>query len=237
MDKLDRLIDIIYPPRCPICGCIISWNKDKRICMECLEQSPIIEGPRCKKCSKPILQKESNYCFDCSNTTHYYDKGWALWLYEEPVKKGIQQFKYNHKKEYATLYAIELVKQFKEELQSHNINTIVPVPLHKKRQKQRGYNQAEVLAKAISKEINRPVEALLRRSINTLPQNKLSDQGRIHNIKNAFEINNRVQINNNVLLVDDVYTTGSTINECAKIIKIYHNVKVYYLSLAIGKGI
>ncbi|TCT14010.1 ComF family protein [Natranaerovirga pectinivora] len=237
MDYITKMLDIIYPPRCPLCNDIIPWFEEKRICTGCLEKSPIIEGPRCTKCSKPVFHQEITHCFDCHKQELAYEKGWSLWSYEEPVKKAIYQYKYHNKREYAPLFAKELVSEFKSDIEKYNIGTIVPVPLSKKRQRTRGYNQAYLLAKEIGKLLDKEVVELLERHLDTLPQKELNDKERLKNLNKVFSVNNDKKVLNNILIVDDIYTTGSTINACAMSIKEHYDTDIYYICIAIGKGI
>ncbi|MFP4697162.1 MAG: ComF family protein [Eubacteriales bacterium] len=239
MNIIESIIDFVYPPICPICKEIIPWYSEKRICKNCREAIPIIEGPRCEKCSKIIDHEENILCFDCSKKAHVYNKGWSLCLYQEPLKEAIYAFKYNNKKEYGKLFAKEIVNHFKSILIQYKIDVIIPIPLYYKKKKKRGYNQSEVLAKEIGKMLDIKVECCLERVRDTKAQKGLNDEQRIKNLRNAISLKNNRYSFKKILLVDDIYTTGSTINACARALKKnIHNddIQVYFISLCIGKG-
>ena len=114
---------------------------------------------------------------------------------------------------------------------------IIPIPIHSNRRKKRGYNQCEELAKVISKKLNIPMNAsVLIRKKETKPQSGLSFTQRKNNMKDAFELKNTFDIyHKNMLLIDDIYTTGATINSCSKLLKKKNANEVYFLTLSIGR--
>lgn len=232
---------MLYPVRCPICEGIVS-PKDRRICQSCEKQLQFISEPRCKKCSKPIEQEQKEYCSDCERKDYHFDYGYSLWLYDTHMKKSISNFKYRHKKEYAKFYIQEIIRNYGEKIKSLSPDVVVPIPIHKSKYRERGYNQAEILAKGIGKELDILVlPNLLIRNKKTLPQKQLSDKERLRNLQEAFRYNEELADEfsgrlNKVLLVDDIYTTGSTIEACTNILKHYGINNVYFITLCIGKG-
>ena len=233
----DKLFDLIYPPRCPICDEIIPIDKEKRICDNCLEELPYILTLRCAKCSKPIEYQEQIVCFDCSKKKKHFEKGWALFLYKEPIASAIHKFKYRNKRDYGILLAKEINKHYEKIIKEYQFDVIIPVPIHNKRFKVRGYNQAMVIAKVIGSFNNITVNELIIRCKNTKPQKELSDKERYKNLKGAFKLKERNNTFNKILIVDDIYTTGSTIDTCAKLLKEDNsNCKVFFITLCIGKG-
>jgi ComF family protein len=236
MEIIENILDFIYPPRCPICKEIIPWHQEKKICSSCLETLPFIEGPVCERCSKPIYNENNKYCYDCSKKEHNYKKGWSLWLYEEPIKSSIHAFKDHHKKEYGKLFAKELARFYGNEIRNYDMDVIVPVPSHKGEIRRRGYNQAEVLAEELSRLLEIPCLNLLKKNKSTLPQKGLNDVGRRRNLNGAFVLNNQSYSFKNILLVDDIYTTGSTIDVCSKVLKQNKEIQVFFISLCIGRG-
>ena len=228
---------MIFPAKCPVCGEILAYGSEKRICEKCRASLPYVLPPRCQKCSKPIDSKESIYCFDCKNKTFLYDRGWALWLYKGDVVKPIYQFKYSYKKVYAKYFAKELFIHFNRVFINEQIDVIIPVPIHKSKYNQRGYNQAEEIAKELGVLCNIEVVNLLTRNKPTVAQKNLNNKERKKNLDNAFAL----EVNDfgfkNILIVDDIYTTGSTINACTKALKIYNtNAKVFFVCICIGCG-
>lgn len=233
---LHIFLEYLYPRRCPICHEIIGV-KNTYICMECTNKLEVIKEPRCKKCSKPIESKTREYCLDCSNKQLHYDRGYALWVYKKGIKESIYAFKYQNRKEYAHYYTMELLKYYGSTLEKLQLDVVMPIPISRKKKIKRGFNQAELIAKPIAKALGVQIDTkTLIRIKDTTPQKKLNNKDRIKNLEKAFKILKNSVEYKNVLLVDDIYTTGSTISECAKILKASGAERIYYISLCIGKG-
>ncbi len=239
------IISILYPRRCPICGKIVV-PRGELACPPCRLKLIPIEEPRCKKCSKPVDSEEIEYCLDCFTKHHEYKKGFALWVYDANMKKSITDFKFHGRREYSDFYVDELVKRFHIEIQKIAPDVLVPIPIHKSKQAQRGYNQAEILANGIGEMLNIPVISnLLKRDRKTLPQKQLNDKERLKNLLKAFSFSKEALLQyeekynrkvRKVLLVDDIYTTGSTIEACTGILLQNDIEEVYFISICIGKG-
>lgn len=238
---LQSILEILYPVRCPVCGEIV-LPKGGRICSPCRDKLDIIREPRCKKCSKPIEAEEKEYCRDCEQKNYHFIKGYSVWIYDAVMKKSISDFKYRNKKEYAGFYIAETVRLYGKSINKLAPDVLVPVPVHHAKYRERGYNQADILARRIGKELDLPVLShLLVRNRKTLPQKQLNDKERLRNLKEAFQFNGKLAERfhkgiDKVLLVDDIYTTGSTIEACTNIL-LEHGIKeVYFITLCIGKG-
>lgn len=169
------------------------------------------------KCGKPLSDERNEYCMDCSRKKHAFIQGKALWVYEKGVRESIYRFKYRDRREYAGVYARELAARYAGWIKSCGIEVIVPVPLHKKRKRRRGYNQAQLLAKELGKLLAIPVDTgLLVRVRDTKPQKTLNDTERKNNLKEAFKTTQNIVQLNHILVVDDIYTTGSTLDAAAE---------------------
>lgn len=164
-------------------------------------------------------------------------QGKALWIYEGAVKQSIYRFKYHSRQEYAHYYGRELAKQYRQWIERCKVEALVPIPLSKRRLRQRGFNQAERVAREVSRQTGIPVyQNLLIRVRDTRAQKELNDRERKNNLKGAFKTEaNKVQLNH-ILLIDDIYTTGSTMNEAAGELKRSGIDEVYCLSISIGRG-
>lgn len=231
---------MIYPRRCPICGDIVT-PKNEKACPDCKASLQVIKEPRCKKCSKPIENEEKEYCYDCETKHFHYKKGYALWVYDKRMRKSIGDFKYYNRKEYADFYVEELLKYYDMKIKEIGADALVPVPIHKSKLRIRGYNQAQILALKIGKALDIIViDDLLIRDKRTLPQKGLNDKERLKNLTQAFSIDKSKMKTynhiNKVILVDDIYTTGSTIEACANVLHQNGVSEVYFVSLCIGKG-
>lgn len=229
-------LDMLYPRRCPICE-DIAMPKGELVCPDCVARIPYVKGPRCYRCGKELRDERAEYCHDCSKHKLYYEKGVSLFRYNFVMRRAMDGFKYKNKREYADFFTTELIRVFGEEMKSWEADAVIPVPIHKSRRRTRGYNQAELLAEPLSRYLQVPMNTeLLVRSRKTKPQSKLDDKERRKNVEEAFKINKNVVQLRKVILVDDIYTTGSTINTCARLLKEAGIEKIYFACVCIGNG-
>ena len=231
-------MSLLYPRHCPVCHGIVA-PKGEMICTSCRKRLTPIFEPRCKKCGKPLSKEkeEQEYCYDCKTKKHDYKEGTALYPYNDVMQKSIAYFKFQNRREYARAYAEEINRHLGKRLLCWEADCMIPVPIHKKKQISRGFNQAEVLAKEISRISSIPVDTdLLKRVRKTLPQKELNDEERRKNLINAFQIEKKGVKYKKIILVDDIYTTGSTIDACSRVLKEAGIQEIYFLSLCIGIG-
>lgn len=234
MTAKEWVLQLLFPRRCPVCDEIAPFGE--KICLECLKKLNYITQPWCMKCGKK-LREEKEYCGDCTGRRHNYVRGRALYEYKS-VAGSLYRFKYGGRREYADFYGEEAARYLKGFLDQIKPDGLVPVPLHPKRYMKRGYNQAFLLAKVIGKHTGIPVyDKLVRRQKETRPLKMLNPTERQNNLKNAFHIaQNDVKLKV-VLVIDDIYTTGSTIDAVAAELKKAGAQKVYFITLACGAGI
>ena len=233
MKILDWCLGILYPQTCCFCGKVST----EPICKECREQVYYVKEPRCKKCGKPVRYKEQEFCLDCSRKQLHYEAGRSVWIHKGLVPWSIYQFKYHNRRIYGEYYAEEMYRLYGNKIREWEIDAIVPVPLHWKRKLSRGYNQAEIVAKALGRKTGIPVESkMVVRTKNTKPQKKLAHRERSVNLKNAFCAKRVKKGIQNILIIDDIYTTGNTINEMAKCLYSKGIQKVFFLTISIGQG-
>ena len=200
----------------------ILYDKDKKqrpmLCKTCVPQISFVSQPVCFKCGKQLESITEELCYDCAGKTFEFKRGIAAFSYSKAMKKSMYGFKYNNRREYGTFYAKSIWEFGGKIISMWDCDVLIPVPLHSKRQRKRGYNQATVLAKALAKYIKLPVDdRFLLRVKNTVPQKELEIKERKNNIEKAFQISSNVIKYRKVILVDDIYTTGATINECAAV--------------------
>lgn len=231
----ELLFDLLFPKRCPICDEIIGFGKGY-ICKSCRESIHFIGKDFCMKCGKP-LEGEEEYCFDCKSRRHSYHRGAAVFEYHS-IAPAIYRFKYGGRQEYAEFFGRCMAERLGEQIKQWNPQALVPVPIHRSRRRIRGYNQAELLAEVLSRQIEIPVKKnLIIRIKKTVPQKALNDRERQNNLKKAFKIlKNDVKLNT-IVIIDDIYTTGNTIDSMADVLREAGIEKIYYAALAIGKGI
>lgn len=234
--NMDMLVDLIYPRCCPFCGRVLPFQGGPA-CKSCFTKLKRISSPRCFRCGKALEGEEKEYCQDCIQMPKSFVRGFPVFEYTGGIKKAIYDFKYNNQRVYGKFFGDCIYSCYGDELKALNIDGMIPVPIHKKKKKIRGYNQAELIAKHLGKRLGIPVFSnLLIRVINTSPQKELNDKARMKNLKNAFIMSaNKIKLKK-VLLVDDIYTTGATIEACTKVLLASGVEEVYYVSLAIGQG-
>lgn len=229
----DNLLGLLYPHTCPICERVT----EEEICSACKKKLPYIEEPRCMRCGKPLNRENQEFCYDCERHPSAYERGYALWLHGGGVQRCIYQFKYHNRRIYGRFFAKELFSRYGEAVRRWDIATIIPIPLSRKKRRIRGYNQAEILAVEFGRMAGIPVD---RRSLvrvrHTRPQKQMNARERRTNVRNAFAWKGEKKIHGNVLLIDDIYTTGNTIESAARELKKAGAGKVYFLTISIGQG-
>lgn len=217
---LDILLDFVYPRNifCILCEKPIDKSQSYSICELCKNQIQWINTHECEKCGKPMDSLYiASQCPDCILVPHSFTKAFSCVVYDDVIKGLVYKLKYKGQR-YLSYHMAEIMvdKLFKQDLPA--IDVIVPVPLHSQKLRQREFNQAYLLAKHIGKKTGWPVEEQhLVRVKDTQSQNKLSKEERKQNMKNAFKLDSGKQLKGkNILLVDDIYTTGSTLDACSK---------------------
>lgn len=230
----DFVVSLLYPRRCPVCDDVL--RRDEKLIHErCEKKIRAVGRTTCMKCGKPIKDKTREFCDDCVKTTHYFDRGYSIFRYRS-VSGSIYRFKYAGRREYADFYAEKAKKYLGSTIKAINPDAIIPIPMYAAKMRKRGYNQAAVLAKAIGKACNVPVyENVIIRTRNTVPMKLLDQQGRRSNLKKAFNIRRNDVKFKCIILIDDIYTTGSTIDAVAKEFRRMGVERIYFVTLAIGQ--
>ncbi len=211
---INKILNFAYPDKCIVCNKIIYDTLDFAICRYCIGDFYIFDREIC----------ENNF---------EKNKGFSMFLYTENIRKLIHAFKYDDCGYYAKVLGIKMGEFFmKQNLFSADL--IIPVPIHKKRRRKRGFNQSDILAKEFSRVLGIPVDynSLVRKK-NTIVQFGLNKEERIENLKDAFMIVNKEKlIGKSIIIIDDIYTTGATINECRKTIQSIGVQEIYYFTLS-----
>ncbi len=211
------------------------------VCNECVPKVPYITGARCYLCSKQLSDERVEYCYDCLERIRkkdvFFERCVAPLRYNADMRCTMEKLKYSNKREYAEFFAECVVRVYDGLIKDWEADILIPVPIHMRRMVKRGYNQAALIAKHINKELRLEImEDVLVRTRNTVVQNKLNDKDRRKNVTGAFKIQKNVVQYKKVILVDDIYTTGSTINSCARILKEAGASQVYAVCACIGAG-
>lgn len=225
--------ELLFPRRCPVCdGIVVPWGN--LCCRACMGKLEYTGADYCMKCGKGLSRQESEYCRDCKKYAHCFERGRSLYRYESAAA-AIFRFKYRGRQEYADFFGQELYQYLGQDIEAMKAEAIIPVPLHKKRFKERGYNQSALLARALSKHCGVPCrEDLVIRHKQTTPQKQLSYRERQNNLKKAFKLSaNDVKLNT-VIIIDDIYTTGSTVDALSRVLLEGGVKHIFVVTLAAG---
>lgn len=229
-----KILRQLYPDRCPVCDRVLY---DTLICPKCAEKIKYVVQPACFSCGKPIADARQEYCSDCIKRQHVYQQGKAVFCYQGAMRKIMYRYKYSNRRDYTEFFAVEAATIYGGWVRQCKTQEIIPIPLSQKKRRLRGYNQAEIFARRFAQLSDLPLNTkLLVRTRDTTPQKQLSVQERKNNLKNAFKIAQDVVKSKRVLLVDDIYTTGSTIDAAALALKQAGVEEVYFLCISIGQG-
>lgn len=239
-EYIDTFLNFIYPRNiyCILCNSSIDRDEKYSICVECKKKLKLIDGKTCVKCGKPLDELYIiDKCHDCINNSHYFTKAVSCLEYDDLAKKIIYDLKY-HKKRYISYHIAEIMYDRLKLKDIDSFDMIIPVPLHAAKKRERAFNQAYLIGKYLSKMIEIEVDnKTLIRVKNTITQNKLTREERRKNLEDAFEIINKQTINNKrILLIDDIFTTGSTVDQCSKVLIENGAQNVYVATLATGRN-
>lgn len=210
------LINLFFPPKCYLCNSL----SQELVCERCRQSLPLIADHICIRCGKPSHYTVDK-CRECRGKRLYFKMARSLGLYEGGLKEAIHCFKYQNGKNLAPLFSDLILSSSLCDAEFWKVDLVTCVPSTAFKVAKRGYNQAAVLAKEIALRIGKPNHNTIHRTRRTKDQNKLSLDERRENVKGAFRVvpPARDLKGCHILLVDDVYTTGSTINECAQALK------------------
>ena len=228
------ILDLLYPRRCPVChGPAPAGEK---ICPECRRKLPLVPGKRCAKCGKPVHEFE-NLCDDCRKIEHVYTRGIGVYLYNDLMRESIVQMKYKGRREYGEILGALAGEEARPLLEAWRPEAVIPIPLHRERLRKRTYNQAEAIASPVAEMLGVPMfpGGLVRLS-GTGAMKELSAAERAKNLADALKADEKLPVFRRVLLVDDIYTTGATMDAAAKAL-IKHGIpEIYFLAVCIGGG-
>lgn len=255
----DIFLDYVYPLRCPICDKIIEkdyidfseFNRQKPFLEQfksvggkqrlvhdiCKTKILNVDEPCCMKCGHPVVDEATEYCQDCIKREHKFRQSKALFVYKGHIKLSMYRFKYSNRREYAKFFAKKAVERYGKWLEIVDPEVIIPVPMYRKKEIKRGYNQAEVFAEELSKLTGIPVDSkTVKRIRDTIALKGLNPTERKNMLNNAFFLDNFEKTYKRILIVDDIYTTGSTLDAITKELNKAHVEDVYGLLICTGKG-
>jgi competence protein ComFC len=220
-ELLQAAISLLYPATCTICGKNLSAGR--YLCDACETRVLRVVAPFCDKCSEPFHGSMASAftCANCAHRTIYFDAAVAAYRSRGIVREVIHKFKYARQTHLRHLVGQWLRAGLDDKrLRDISFDLIVPVPLHPARQRERGFNQASLLAESLSAGIALRSTPVLERIRYTTTQTTLDRSERMENLRNAFRLRKKADVRGlRVLLIDDVLTTGSTLSECARVLK------------------
>jgi ComF family protein len=232
----DALVSLFFPPHCASCGA--DTSRGVHVCAECQARARPIEPPFCHRCSEPFdgaIDGEFE-CANCGDRTLHFDCAVAPYLSRGIVREFIHRFKYDHERFLRRPLGAWLADGLTDpRLQDPPFDAIVPVPLHPTRLRERGFNQAALLAELLGERAAVPVMECLQRTRYTTTQTRLDRHERMENLRNAFRVRHNASVQSrHLLLVDDVFTTGSTVDECARVLRLAGAASVRVATVARG---
>lgn len=220
---LDRVINTVFPPRCIFCGKLLMVSSKIHICSSCYGRIPFADTGSARSTGRQRGSDCDEILFVCE--------------YAGIIKESLIKYKFFGRPSFYRTFAALMGDKVRGLMERHKFDMIISVPLHKSRERERGFNQSRLLSKALSRETGiRECSGLLTRVKNTDSQSLLGKNSRRVNIIDAFKITSPEKISNkNILIIDDIFTTGSTLNECSKVLKKAGAARVAAAVLASGR--
>lgn len=230
------LVSLLYPASCASCGASI--GDAAQLCDRCAQELPWLRAPFCARCSQPFAGalSDSFVCANCDDRVLHFESAISAYRSRGVVRRVLHDFKYNGHRHLRHLLGRWLVETLDDpRLAGRRFDCIVPVPLHPRRKRERGFNQAELLAAALARASSVPVRCALKRIRYTTTQTQFDRDERQENLAGAFRLRRGEAVRDlRIMLVDDVLTTGSTLSECAWVLKRNGALSVHAATAARG---
>ncbi len=232
-----KLLDEIYPRSCCSCGKDIREGDEHGLCWDCRADSVALGPPWCERCGQIVAGRIDHefICSDCEENPPRYQRGRSLYHYEGGVREAIHALKYHRDFSVIPDLSRLLLAGLKTYFPESEGLVLVAVPLHRSRQRKRGFNQDAELIRGVRKlDPSLKTWAGLKRIKNTDTQTKLSKAARRENVRSAFAVKKNVKVPERILIIDDVMTTGATLDACARALKKAGGVEINTLTIARG---
>src|SRR5437773_4024903 len=218
---VEALASLFYPATCVVCSANI--DNAEYLCADCRQCAPRIVAPFCAKCSEPFpgAITQTFRCANCEHRVLHFDCAVAAYRSRGLVRKLVHEFKYAKQRHLRYPVAGWLRETLSDpRLRGRHFDVIIPVPLHPARERERGFNQATLLAELLATSTTAPLRAALERTRYTTTQTAYDRAERMENLHGAFRLRKNQDVRDlRVLLIDDVLTTGSTLSECARVLR------------------
>ena len=230
------VLDFFLPAKCPLCGLSSDPSAPDRPCPVCLSQVKFFSSPRCFRCGIgfPSLSDVDHLCSECLTEERHFSRARAVCGYEGAIMEAISRLKYGGVTRLAKPLGNLLAEYQDPEFSLSDNDLVIPVPLHTRRLRERGFNQSLLLARQVSRRRSIPLNfTALHRTRETQPQTQLTGAERRKNVRGAFEVRKAEALEGKrILLIDDVFTTGATVQECASVLLGAGASEVHVLTLA-----
>jgi competence protein ComFC len=234
INPLPALSSLFYPAICVVCSRDI--ERPDYLCDSCRAMAPRISSPFCAKCSEPFFGAitQTFRCANCEHRTLHFESAVAVYRSRGLVRNLVHAFKYGHQRHLRHPLSEWLGETMNDSrLRGRRFDLIVPVPLHPARERDRGFNQAALVAELFARQVGVPLRPVLQRIRYTTTQTAYDRAERMENLRNAFRLRKKANVRElHVLLIDDVLTTGSTLSECARVLKEAGAISVYAATAA-----
>jgi len=235
----DALISVLFPAGCRICDRLLTRASRVPICKECLSSFERVAAIACEVCGRPLpgwkrAEGQPLLCPACQDKTYAFDRARSFAVYEGALVRAILLLKFEQIEPLGRWFAERLVELVKGRVDGLQADVVVPVPLHRQRERERGYNQAALISKPLAKRLRLPHKAVLLMRTRARPDKRiLSLEERWESVRGAFATRPGSQVDNlRVLLVDDVFTTGATLDACARALREAGAKSVFGLTIA-----
>jgi competence protein ComFC len=236
LDPFHGLVSLVYPSSCAVCAAIVEARA--QLCRACADEAPRLRAPFCAKCSQPFAGAitDAFTCANCADRVLHFEAAISAYRSRGVVRKVMHDFKYGGQLRLRHQLGDWLCETLHDpRLAGRRFDCIVPVPLHPARKRERGFNQADLLAARLQRRCHFPVRPLLQRIRYTTTQTRFDRRERMENLAGAFRLRRGAVVQGlRVLLVDDVLTTGSTLSECAAVLKKSGALSVHAATAARG---
>ncbi|MBR5427953.1 MAG: ComF family protein [Clostridia bacterium] len=223
--RAEKLISVLFPARCALCGRVVA--PERRLCADCLSEAEPIAGETCPRCAMPKKR-----C-SCGKRVHFYDEAIGAYIYDGVVKEGVLRYKKNGDRRAAYFFSEAAAAKYREKCLSY-ADYIAYIPQRRNETRERGFDQARELAALLSENLNIPLFDGMVKLYDVPPQKTLSHHYKRGNVAGIFDISTPEIVGGKTfLLFDDVKTTGETLEECAKMLKLYGAQRVVALTFAV----
>lgn len=230
------ILDVVFPRICAVCDEPLDDADQGAVCRACWSEAEEVAGPLCVTCGQPLRDPPRGRarCVACPQGDVHFDRAWSAVLYQGPVVAAIHDYKFGYRTANHLPLSRRLIQAFHVHCAHLPIDYVTPVPLHPAREREREFNQSALLAAALCRETRLMyAPELLRRARYTRPQSSLRGAARLTNVHDAFAAPCPEKTRDAViLLIDDVYTSGTTVNECARVLKLAGAARVLVLTAA-----